>query len=80
MRTLLRHTETGLYLQGPGKSTSSPEIALDFRFVDRARQFIRTWELEKVAIVFAFEDSQVISSMTLETDQLEEQLNAAALG
>jgi hypothetical protein len=77
MRTLLRHTETGLYLQGPGKWTSNPEVACDFRFVDRARQFIRTWELEKVAIVFSFEDSQTIAAIISEVSQPEEQLSSA---
>jgi hypothetical protein len=78
MRTLLRHTETGLYLQVPGKWTAIPEIAYDFRFIDRARQFVRTWGLEKVAIVFAFEDSEAICSMMLETSQPKEQLSSAA--
>ena len=76
MRTLLRHTETGLYLQGPGKWTPNPEVACDFRFVDRARQFIRTWELEKVAIVFSFEDSQTIAAIMSEVNQAEEQLSS----
>ena len=80
MKILLRHTETGLYLQGPDKWTSTAEIAFDFRFIDRARQFIETWELEKVGIVFAFEDSQIVASMTPETAPLEEQLSSAALG
>jgi hypothetical protein len=78
MRTLLRHTETGLYLQGPEKWTGLAEIAYDFRFIDRARQFVRTWELEKVDIVFAFEDSETICSMMQETSQPEAELSSAA--
>ena len=78
MRTLLQHTETGLYLQGPGKWTTSPEIAYDFRFIDRAREFVRTWELDKVAIVFAFEDSPTIASMMLGTSQPEQDLSSIA--
>lgn len=78
MRTLLRHTETGLYLQVPGKWTAISEIAYDFRFIDRARQFIRTWELEKVAIVFTFEDSETICSMMHETSQPEAELSSVA--
>ena len=65
MRTLLRHTETGLYLQGPEKWTASPESAYDFRFIDRARQFVRIWELENVEVAFAFDDSQLISTLSL---------------
>lgn len=80
MKILLRHTETGLYLQGPDRWTSTPEIAFDFRFIDRAHQFMRTWELDKVAIVFAFEDAQIMSPMTREPGVIQEQLSAAALG
>jgi hypothetical protein len=78
MRTLLRHTETGLYLQGPEQWTALAEIAYDFRFIDRARQFVRTWELEKVDIVFAFEDSETICSMMQETSQPKTELSSAA--
>ena len=65
MRILLRHTETGLYFQGPEKWTASPESAYDFRFIDRARDFVRIWELENVEVAFAFEDSQLISTLAV---------------
>lgn len=65
MRTLLRHTETGLFFQGPEKWTANPDIAYDFGLVDRARQFVRVWELENVEVAFAFEDSQSISTLSL---------------
>lgn len=68
MKTLLRHTETGLYLQGPDKWIANPEGAYDFRFIDRARQFVRIWELEKVEVAFAFEDSQSISTLSLSVE------------
>lgn len=74
MRTLLRHTETGLFFQGPEKWTSNPDIAYDFRFIERARQFVRIWELENVEVAFAFEDSQNISTVPLTALEL----NAAA--
>lgn len=74
MRTLLRHTETGLFFQGPEKWTSNPDIAYDFRFIERARQFVRVWELESVEVAFAFEDSQNISTLPLRALEL----NAAA--
>ncbi|HTL15897.1 MAG TPA: hypothetical protein VL793_01600 [Patescibacteria group bacterium] len=65
MRTLLRHTETGLYFQGPEKWTANPENGCDFRFIDRARQFVRVWELEKVEVAFSFEDSQSVCSVSV---------------
>ncbi|HLH56936.1 MAG TPA: hypothetical protein VKY92_25370 [Verrucomicrobiae bacterium] len=63
MRTLLRHTTTGLFFQGPEKWTSNPAVAYDFRLIERARQFVRIWELENVEVAFVFEDSQSISTM-----------------
>ena len=65
MSTVLRHTETGLYFQGPGKWTDSPTSAYDFRFIERAQQFVRVWELEQVEVAFAFEDSQFVSILSL---------------
>ena len=70
MRTLLRHTETGLYFQGPEKWTESPEIAYDFRFTQRLRQFVRTWELEKVEIAFVFDNPVSVSTRPLEQVEL----------
>jgi hypothetical protein len=64
MKILLRHTETGLYLQGPEKWTPSLQVAYDFRFIERAQQFIQIWELENVEIAFAFEDADSISALS----------------
>jgi hypothetical protein len=66
MKTLLRHTRTGLYFQGPEKWTSCADIAYDFHFIDRARQFVEMWEMEDVEVAFAFEDSQAVSMRSLE--------------
>jgi hypothetical protein len=68
MRTLLRHTDTGLYLQGPDRWTASPFSAYDFRFLDRARHFVLVWELERVEVAFAFEDSSFVSTRSLEVE------------
>ena len=68
MRTLLRHTETGLYLQGPEKWTASPDGAYDFRFIDRARKYVRIWELQSVEFAFVFDDSEAISTFSLEME------------
>ena len=70
MRTLLRHTETGLFFQGPDKWTANPQMAYDFRFIERARQFMRSWELEQVEVAFEFEESQSISTPCLESREL----------
>jgi hypothetical protein len=68
MRTLLRHTETQLYFQGPEKWTDNPNTACDFRFIARAQEFVRVWELEKVEVAFEFEDSQFVSTRSLELE------------
>ena len=69
MRTLLRHTGTCLYFQGPEKWTANPDIAYDFHFLERARQFVRSWGMEQVEVAFTFEETQSISTRSL--DQLE---------
>jgi len=50
MRTLLRHTQTGAYFQGPDRWTDDPEGAYDFRFIDRAVRYIETWDLREVEL------------------------------
>ena len=70
MRTLLRHTETGLYFQGPERWTANADFAYDFRFIDRVRQFVRIWELRDVEVAFVFEDSQSVSTLALENIEM----------
>ena len=70
MRTLLRHTATGLYFQGPEKWTPSTEIAYDFRFIERAKDFVKVWQLEDVEVVFAFDDTQSVSTSSWDQVQL----------
>lgn len=60
MKTLLRHTRTGLYFQGPERWTANPENAYDFRFTERALQYVAVWDLTEVELAFAFEESQAI--------------------
>lgn len=64
MRTLLRHTTTGLYFQGPEKWTPYPDIACDFRFIDRARLFVQAWQMENVEVAFVFDDTQSVSTLS----------------
>jgi hypothetical protein len=71
MRTLLRHTITGLYLQGPDKWTDNPERAYDFRFIDRAVRFVVTWDLKGVELAFAFDDPQTVTTASLEQHGLQ---------
>jgi hypothetical protein len=66
MRTLLRHIGTGLYFQGPDKWTHSLEQAYDFRFIDRAVQYVETWELKEVELAFAFEDPPGVRTVPLD--------------
>jgi hypothetical protein len=70
MRTLLRHTGTGLYFQGPDRWTNSPKLAYDFRFIDRALHFAETWELTEVELAFAFDDPECLTTASLEITAL----------
>jgi hypothetical protein len=70
MRTLLRHTATGLYFQGPDQWTSDRERAYDFRFTDRALSFAKTWELKEVEFAFAFENPEWITTASLEKTEV----------
>jgi hypothetical protein len=66
MRTLLRHTQRGYYFQGPDRWTEDSDQAYDFRFVDRALEYTKTWELTEVELVFAFSDPFSITTVALE--------------
>jgi hypothetical protein len=66
MKTLLRHTKTGLFFQGPDKWTDNPDRAYDFRFIDRALQYVEAWELKEVELAFAFDDPQSVTTVSLE--------------
>jgi hypothetical protein len=70
MKTLLRHTRTGLYFQGPDKWTSNPQSAYDFRFVDRALQYVEIWELKQVELAFSFEDPHSVTMVSCDKTAL----------
>jgi hypothetical protein len=70
MRTLLRHTGTGLYFQGPNNWTNSLQLAYDFRFIERAVRFAQTWELREVELAFAFDDPECLTTASLEVSSL----------
>jgi hypothetical protein len=66
MRTLLRNTATGLYFQGPDKWTSDPAVALDFKMIDRALDFIDTWRLKDMELAFAFRGARQVTAVAPE--------------
>ncbi len=66
MKTLLRHTRTSLYFQAPSTWTSDPGSAYDFRFIDRALQYVQTWGMKDVELAFAFEDPESVTTLPLE--------------
>ena len=65
MRTLLKHTRTGLFFQGPDRWTDSPERAYDFRFTERALQYVALWDLTEVELAYEFEDIRSVTTEVL---------------
>lgn len=65
MRTLLKHTRTGLYFQGPDKWTDDPDFGYDFKFTGRALQYVATWDLTEVELAFFFDDARLVTSASL---------------
>jgi len=55
----------GCYFQGPGRWTEDSDEAYDFKFVDRALEYTKTWELTEVELVFAFSDPVSITAVAL---------------
>ena len=66
MRTLLRHTRTGQFLQAPEKWADNPGLGYDFRFIDRATQYVQLWGLKNVELAFSFDNSELVTTATLE--------------
>jgi hypothetical protein len=66
MTTLLRKTDSGLYNQGPDKWTKDPVRALDFRFIDLALRYAKTWSLRDVELAFMFDNPNEVTGMPLE--------------
>jgi hypothetical protein len=61
MKTLLRNMATGLYFQGPDQWTGNAAEARDFKAIDRAIEFVRTWKLDGVEVAFAFRGTNQIT-------------------
>jgi hypothetical protein len=66
MRTLLRHTRTGQFFQAPEKWTENPALAYDFRFIDLAAQYVKTWELKDVELAFSFYNVDSVTTAPLQ--------------
>ena len=66
MKTLLRKMENGLFFQGPNRWTDDPRKALNFKSIDRALNFIQTWELKEVELAFAFADENHVTCVPLD--------------
>jgi hypothetical protein len=66
MRTVLRKIPNGLYFQGPDQWTSDPSLALNFKMIDRALEFVAKWSLKDVEVAFCFEDSHCITGVSAE--------------
>ncbi len=65
MKTLLRHTRTALYFQGPSCWTSDPQSAYDFHFIDRALRYVEIWGMKEIELAFAFDDPISITTAPL---------------
>jgi len=66
MRTLLRKIPTGLYFQGPDRWTTNPSEGFNFKSIDRALEFIKTWELKDVELAFAFTGPSSVTRVPLD--------------
>ena len=66
MRTLLRKVRTGLYFQGPDHWTNNPDAGLNFKSIDRALDFVRTYKMEGVEVAFAFRNSSAVTTASVE--------------
>ena len=56
MKTLLRNVKNGTYFRGLAEWTADQAAAFDFKLPERALRFVRDAQLDKVELVFAFED------------------------
>ena len=66
MRTLLRQVSSGLFFQGPDHWTNNPDAGLNFKSIDRALEFVRTYKLEGVEVAFAFRNSNAVTTASVE--------------
>ena len=65
MKTLLRDTVNGLYLQSLDKWTDDLDSAFDFRFTGRALGYVEGWHLNQVELAFTFNDPDQVGAVAL---------------
>lgn len=65
MKTLLRKTTDGLFFQGPDRWTLNPAEAFNFKSIDRALDFVRTWNLQDVELAFSFNNHPSVKRVPL---------------
>jgi hypothetical protein len=65
MKTLLRKIPTGQYFQGPDRWTNNPSEGFNFKSIDRALDFIRTWGMTDVELAFAFSQPASVTRVPL---------------
>ena len=58
MKTILRHSRTGLFFAGADCWTEDPAKARDFRMIDRALDFIEKWHMQDVRVAFTFRNAK----------------------
>jgi hypothetical protein len=66
MKTLLRKIPSGLYFQGPDRWTANPRDGFNFKSIDHALKFIKTWGLKDVELAFAFNRPSSVTRVPLE--------------
>ncbi len=71
VRILLRHTDTGMYLQGPDRWTEDPEEAHVFPFVSSALEYVETCNLDAVDVAFACGYPVMVMTLSVDKARLE---------
>ncbi len=66
MKTLLRRISSGLYFEGPDRWTRDASRAFNFKSIDRALDFIATWNLREVEVAFSFNGGSDVTTVPFE--------------
>ena len=66
MKTLLRRVSNGLFFQGPDRWTDNAAEGLNFKSIDRALDFIKSYQLQDIELAFAFDDSETVTRAPVE--------------
>ncbi len=66
MKTLLRRVSNGLFFQGPDRWTDNAAEGMNFKSIDRALDFIKSYKLQDIELAFAFDDSETVTRAPVE--------------